>query len=420
MYAAQNSLLTFRHAVGCFFVFGRRIQRGYVERSAFLAVLCLWYCPQILAEDVAGTSVHVAGRVTSTEGNVPPGLQVFCEPGIADPLVAATVQPDGSFAFPSLPPGALGIFAVADGYAFSGEHLNAAPGDKIENVSLVLTRPGRIAGRVRNEKKDPVAGVLVFGAVLLAEKKVGIPFAKLQRYGFPLVRTDDKGRFEVICLPEGARVALKFQHPSYAQEGVHGIPVGGEDVEVVLFPGVWVEGEVLRRSSKEALPNVPVIIRNAQPPFESVVAVTAATGSFGVRLKPGVYMCKVTLAEEATPGWQPLIVADTSAHKRLQVFVERKGQVVGSVGDAVSGKPVPGVRVALLYAGGLAEIAQTDKDGKFWFRVGAGDYTVQLMDTVGYKEPPQGAYRVTVAADKTVELPGLWLTPESSTLATSQ
>ena len=356
-------------------------------------------------------TASLAGQVVDAQGRPLAGARVFMEPGLAGALVEVASGNDGAWRFENVAPGGVGVFAIAGGHAFGGTHVYVAFGDSVQGVTICLTAPASVSGKVTDHKKHPVKDARITRVALLGATKVGIPLAKLKAFGFAEPSSDEKGRFTVPDLPEGGTVVLKVAHPRYAQEGISGIPVGGPEVTVRLYRGVVVEGDVLTRDTRSPVVGAAVIVRNAQPPHDTAITKTNAAGAFAVRLKPGVYMYQATSAVFHSPGWKRLTLTAQEPPSRLRLYVAGAGRILGKVCDAVSGEPIAGTKLTLSTQGNVAAVARTGAAGEFVFEAMDGENVVHLEYAPGYFPPDQPAITVPVAEGKDVALPTFWVAP---------
>lgn len=369
-----------------------------------------------LAWVVAGASAWlgvcaVSGQVLDAQGAPLAGARVFAEPGLAGAVHETRAGENGLFQFDDLDAGPVGVFAIAEGRGFGGKHLNLAVAEEVDGIKIVLTAADQISGRVMDHKGKPIAGARITRVGLLGDEKVGIPLAKMKALGFETPVSDEAGRFVVPNLPQGSSVALKVGHPDYAQEGVENLAVGKTDIAVTLYPGVVQEGLVLTKGGQSPVANAAVIIRNGQPPYDTVVTQSNGFGEFSIRLKPGMYLYQASSGESASPGWERLAVTGEPSPARLKVLLAGVGSIRGTVKDAVSGEPIAGARILADTNGNRAAIVYTGPTGEFQVRVAEGETLLRLESAAGFLPPETGAIRVAVAEGQNVELPGMWLAP---------
>ena len=356
---------------------------------------------------VAGVS-SLSGHVVDGAGSPVAGARVFTETGLGAVLLETVASPDGAWRFEGLGSGQTGVFAISDGLAFGGQTVTA--GGDVSGQTIRLENAASLHGKVVDARGRPIQGARVTRVALLGAAKVGIPLAKLRAFGFDEPVSDEEGRFVIPRLPEGGTVALKIAHPAYAQEAVSGVAVGGT-VEVTLHEGVFVEGDVLSREGHLPVVDVTVMVRNAQPPHDTVVTKTDVTGAFAMRLKPGVYSCQAVTSQVRSPGWQGLTVTGEGPVPRLRLHVAGVGRIRGKLCDAVTGEPISGAKVRLDTEGHMAAVARSAPSGEFVLSAMAGDNVVRLDSAPGYRAPEQPALRVQVAEGGERALPTFWLAP---------
>ena len=355
----------------------------------------------------AGAS-SLSGHVVDDAGSPVARARVFVEAGLGAALLETVASADGAWCFEGLASGQTGLFAVADGSAFGGQTVTVR-GD-VSGQTIRLEKSAVLHGKIVDARGRPVQGARVTRVALLGATKVGIPLAKLRVFGFEEPVSDEEGRFVAPRLPEQGTVALKVGHPGYAQEAVSGVAVG-DTVEVTLHQGVFVEGDVLSREGHRRVVDVTVMVRNAQPPHDTVVTKTDVTGAFAMRLKPGVYSCQAVTPQVRSPGWQGLTVTGEGPVPRVRLHVAGVGRIWGKVCDAVTGEPIAGAKVRLDTEGHMAAVARTAPSGEFVLSAMAGDNVVRLDSAPGYQPPEQPALRVQVVEGGERALPTFWLAP---------
>lgn len=380
-----------------------------MPRLTVTLALCLVCSGIAVAQATAVPGIAISGRVLDPQGRPLAGARVFCEPGIAGALRETRAGQDGAYTFDGVPPDNIGVFAIADGYAFGGTTLD--PGTASSNVDIELLPPASLSGIAVTPKKQPIPGAHITRVGLLGRTKVGIPLAKLAKFGFPEPISDDAGRFTVPNIPEGGTVALKVGHADFAQEAMNDIPVGTKDLRVTMYTGVLLEGTVVSRTSGIPVAGVDVMVRNAQPPHDTSVLVSNASGTFSLRLKPGVYACQAVAPSFRSAGWTTLTLTGEDPLPKTKVFVAGVGQVRGRVCDAVTSQPIPGARIVLNTQGNMAAVAKTNASGDFALQAMAGQNEVRLEAAPGYNAPEQPALTIQVGENKETQLPTFWLVP---------
>lgn len=374
-----------------------------ISRSA-LIILCAVLCPMYAGADLSGRITDVAGAPLN-------GARVFVEPGAEGAVVEGTVSVDGAFTVAGEFYGNTGVFGFAPGYGFGGTHLNISPGDRMSGLSIVLQRAAIVSGQVVNEKGEPVSGAVLSSLAVVHPAKVGIPLFKMTFAGLEPPVTDAEGRFAIGAVPEGGRVALKFEHPSYAQEAVSDVEAGETDLKVTMYNGVSLRGEVNIRGSEKPVSGATVTVRNAQPPHDTAFCTTDGSGAFQCLLKPGVFLVQAYAAGRISPGMQRVELKGDLPQQHVRLTLSGKGIVTGSLKDAKTEKPIPGARVLLETQGQAAGATRTGADGRFRLDAPEGINTLHFEAVEGYLPPDTRALKITVKAGETLELSGLWLAP---------
>ncbi len=353
----------------------------------------------------------LTGQVVDAHGQPVVNARVFIEPGLGGMVQETSVDESGTFSFAEVPAGDVGAFAIAPGMGFGGRHLKVAVVDEISPVTIALAPEGRIAGKVLNPKGKPLSKACITRVALLGEYKVGIPLSKLKAFGFDTPYTDEEGNFSLVGLPAGGAVALKVGHADYAQEGVREVQVGREDLRVQMYPGVLIRGDVLARDTAAPVAHVTIVMRNAQPPYDTAVTETDGRGAFMLRLKPGVYMYQATGTGRQSAGWTQLAVRGQLLEQRVKLYVAGTGYIYGVVKDAVTGAPVKDARLSIRSNGNLAALVRTGATGAYRVAVTEGESTVHLEFASGYTLPELNVFRASIAAGAEVEIPEMWLAP---------
>lgn len=353
----------------------------------------------------------VEGSVTDAGGKPVAGARVFLEPGLAGALLETTASGEGRFTFEDVSPEGVGVFSIAPGMGFGGKHVSIAVGEEKVEVNIILVPAALVSGRIINHRGTAVAGARITRLGLLNDSKVGIPLGKLSAFGIALPVSDAKGDFSLPNLPQGEKVAVKISHPDYAQEAVENVVVDGKGLKITLEPGVIARGQVKSRESQRPIGGISVLVRNAQPPHDTAVVETDAQGSFSLRLKPGNYIYQASGAGLRSPGWERLDVRGDQDSLSVDLMVAATAALRGEIRDAVSGAPIPGVKILIETNGAKAAIVRTGTTGEFSTTVAEGDNLVRVENAPGYAPPVQSYTRIRVAAGEEKVLPGLWLTP---------
>lgn len=372
---------------------------------------CLFAAMIITAFLTFPAGAVLTGRIVDNAGSPVSGARVFVEPGIESAVVEGRVEADGAYTVEGEYYGNIGVFAMAPGYGFSGVHLSGVDTAGPDEMKIVLNRAAVISGRVVNEKGAPVVNARLVSMAIVHPVKVGIPFFKLTGFGINPSATNEDGRFTLEGVSSDARVALKFEHASYAQEAVADVTAGTQDLKVTMYHGVTLKGRVTIRGTDTPVSGAIVTVRNAQPPHDTAFSGTDGAGVFRTMLKPGVYMVQAHGAGRISPGMQRVELHGELPEQQVFLSLSETGVIVGSIQDAKTGAPVVGARVLLESSGQAAGAVRTGRDGKFRLEAPEGINTLHFEAVDGYLPPDTRAMQVTVPARNTLELPGLWLAP---------
>jgi len=354
----------------------------------------------------------VAGHVVGPDGKGVAQARVYLERG--DILTGQVAGADGGFRFDAVESGISGLFAVSPGMAYGGTTINTGLGENISDLTLRLGEPDTVGGKVVDPKGKPVAGARITGIALLGETKVGIPLGKLEKDGIKVPVTGPDGRFVIPFVPKGQPIAVKVNHVAFAQGAAGNIVAGEQNAKIALSPGVLVRGNVLTRDRSAAVMNATITIKNSQPPYDSLTTVSGPSGTFELRLKPGMYLCQAVSAQYRSPGWEEIGLTGEQAEQKVTLRLASMVPIHGKVFDAVSGGPVVGARVALISNGMNAAVALSGPTGEYQLTAVEGDNAVKLESAPGYQPPTNPALGVTAASGQTVEMPDFWLAPTPS------
>ena len=354
----------------------------------------------------------VSGSVVDASGALVPNAQVFLEPSLGAPLEATQADANGRYQFSVAGPATVGIFAHAEGHAFGGVTRTLAVDEALEGVTLRLGQPGTVSGRIRSAAGgDALQGAQVIGVALLGHEKVSIHFPKLRNHGFGVPAAQADGRFSIPNLPAGATVALKITHAAHAQEGVTGVVVGGDSVDVQMYPGVYLRGEAVTRIQRDPVANVVISFANAQPPHDTALTQTNAQGTFSLRLKPGVYLYRAESPRYRSPSWRRLTLRGDTSQQRATLYVSEVATIFGEIRDAVTSEPIQGARLILRADGTIAGTTTTGPTGRYHFDAAAGTNELIIETAPGYQPPERVGQSVTVAEGQNFQMPALWLAP---------
>ena len=355
----------------------------------------------------------IKGRVLDSNNLPVKNAEVYCEQNLMSPLIQTFTDNEGQFSFQNLTEGPTGIFATTGGMAWSGIHINLPAEENITDVEIILIPAKSLKGRVvaSNEKgkEISISGAEVDRFAILGVEKVAIPCSKLTSFGYKKVVSDAEGFFLLDKIPVGQAISLKVVHPEYAVTTVENITSESE-VKIVMSKGCVVLGSVytIQNDNKVKVANSDVIIKNTQPPYESICIRTNTNGEFTIRLNPGIYMCKAETIQMLSAGWEIKKIANSiGEHVEIQVFpsVYISGQIL----DAVSGKPVPGAKVSIEQGGRKALSLTTGRMGKFRGKVVHGQANIKFEAIPGYTMPQPSQLKVVVSGKDEIVLPGVWV-----------
>ena len=353
----------------------------------------------------------LAGTIAGGAGAAVVGARVFVEPGLGAPVVEGTVAADGSFTIEGEYYGSTGVFMSAPGCGWTGVHLDIAPGDRTSGLKLTPVPAAAVSGQVKDERGNPVRNARITALAITEPVKVGIPLFKLEALNVTLPVSDAEGRFTLAGVPRGAKVALKFEHPLYAQEAVANVAADEADLQVILYQGVPLQGLVALRSGDKPVSGATVMARNAQPPHDTAFSRTDGTGVFHVLLKPGVYMVQASAPGRIGDGWRRVALRGDAPAEQVRLTLSGKGVITGVIQNARSGGPVPGARVLLETQGRAAGATRTGADGRFRLEAPEGANTLHFEAVDGFRPPDTKALTIMMSAGEKRELPGLWLAP---------
>lgn len=362
----------------------------------------------LLAPTIA-RAASVSGTVSDAEGSPIPGARVFLEAGIDGPIVEVASGEKGAFSFSDVQPGSVGVFAHKPGMAFGGLHLQLAL-DDVQALTLRLSAPDSVSGKVKNEDGKAVIGAQISRVGIDAPSKVSIPFAKLQSKGIGVPKSGKDGRFTITDLPKGGIVSLKVSAHDYAVEAVREVSVGEKQVRVPLERGVLITGKVVSRVNKTSVGDLTILFTKLNPQYTTVVTSTGL-GEYAVRLKPGNYSYHALNRLYRLPSMIPLGISDEAPIMSLNLQVSGVGTIRGKVADATTEKPVAGAVLAIEVGGYPAALTRTGASGEFMFTAAAMENTIRIAPVDGYHPPSKNGYIFVVNEGETRNVPTFWLAP---------
>lgn len=355
-------------------------------------------------------AASISGHVSPVDNGPAERVRVFAEPGLGGALLEAEVAPDGAFRFEGVPAGIVGVFAIADGYGWTGVSRTIAGADDVAGLHLNLERASTVSGKVVDQKGKPVSGARVTRMLLQGTEKVGIPFTKLAALGYPEPSTSESGAFTITGAPRSGSVAIKVAHAAYAQATGQDIAAGSTGIKITLYQGILVQGTVLTWDGSAAVADTAILFRSATPPHDTAIAVTDSTGDFHLRLMPGVYAYQASGTELRSPGWQRITLSGTETAQRVSVRVAASSMLRGTVQDAVTGSPIEGARLTLSSYGNPSAVAVTGPSGTYEFAGVQGENVVSLDAAPGYRRPSRPILNVQAKQGERLELPAFWMT----------
>ncbi|HOF38759.1 MAG TPA: carboxypeptidase-like regulatory domain-containing protein [Candidatus Hydrogenedentes bacterium] len=362
----------------------------------------------------------LSGTVLTQEGSPVPRARVFIEQGLDGAIREARAAEDGAYSFAHVEAGTVGVFAIADGFAFGGLSITVPVDEQLTGLTIRLRPPSTLSGKVVNEKGDAVAGARIVRIGLMneprsdhpgANTKLGIPYAKLEPMGFAPIVSDSKGRFTVPSVPRESLLALKVTGHGYAQQGVSDLRAGDSKVEIVLQPGVLIQGRVLTRAAKEPFSGALITLRNAQPPHDTTATRSDGAGEFRVRLQPGLYLYRASGGDYRSVGWEELLVTGQQSTQSVVVYAVGFCEIRGKVANAITGDPIPGARVVLRTFDNPDSSVRTNTQGQYFLKGVEGENTVILESAPGFVLPERNARPVGASEGERIELPAFWVVP---------
>jgi hypothetical protein len=373
--------------------------------SALLCVVFLLHAPE---------AAVLAGQVVDSEGQPIAGASVYAEPDITGALLDTRSDEAGRFFFSEPLNGAVGVFAIAEGYGFGGHHVNLAVEQRETGLRIVLAPKDEVSGKVTNQYNKGVKGASITRVALLGKQKVGIPLVKLAAFGHSLPVSGAKGRFTLRHMPKGESIILKAVHREYAQVSVADLKVGASDVKVAMQPGVAIDGAVFAPGTGHPLGGAWVLIRNALPPKDTAVAQCDPMGMFSLRLMPGYYDCQVMGGGIQSVGWERVTIEDDHGVVPLRLTAASVAELDGEVRDAKTGEPLEGARIFVRHQEKVSGIQFSGPSGKYHMLIPAAEVVVRVEPPVGYLSDISGGTRFVASAGQKTVLPVFWLTPISA------
>lgn len=187
----------------------RRLRSSMIRTAfAFLAGLLLFSSP-CLAQDYSASSNtgSIHGTVIDTRTSQPiAGANVRLFSRGADGRRSTTTAADGTFLFKGLSPGKYGVNASHEGYSSGvrgmyrsglGSWVAVGAGQTVDDVVVRLAPTGVIAGRITNEREEPMAQIFV--QAMKRSSRDGQLVLISSHSSF----TDENGEFRIAGLTSG-------------------------------------------------------------------------------------------------------------------------------------------------------------------------------------------------------------------------
>jgi Carboxypeptidase regulatory-like domain len=189
----------------------------------------------------------VRGQLTTVDGRGVPRAQLRFS-SAADPrqMLFGGTDADGRFEFGDLPPGKYLLFSAKPGFTPppAPQAIEVAEGETRERVAVTLTKWGSIAGRIVDERGDPLQGANV--------QTLRVRFERGRRRLVAegaAIASDDMGRFRIYNVPPGQFVVSASAGsigsnaiPGYARSFYPGTPNAGQAQFVTVGPSQDITG----------------------------------------------------------------------------------------------------------------------------------------------------------------------------------
>ncbi len=243
-------------------------------------------------------------------------------------------------------------------------------------VELILRRASVIAGKVMDARGRPVEGAIIHPVEYRGphNKVDGAVFRFFFFAG--AVNSDENGRFVLPQLWED-QWRLFVEADGYAPCWTDYVPIGAEDVVVVLNDGQAVEGTVVEAGMGQALAGVGIVLAHKEDTHRHhVETVTDDIGRFRLaHLRPGSYWLRIE-DDKWVPDGAVVKFDIRDGSEPLPIVVPaRLGAVVeGQVYSAENGNGIAGVTIAAFPGAGRVGpfassssyyVAASDANGRY-------------------------------------------------------
>lgn len=352
-----------------------------------LLVFALWQTPAAAEAEASETKPPAASAQGADSAERPPS-KATAKPSPPQSLRGGVTGPDGRPVHDALVwfrPSSSGYGAKATrtrtdkNGQFLEQLATLAPLDvQVEAKGLAAWSKKRVRPdsplRVRLEKGGFIEGIIregdaggpLQGVVVEARSRSNMKSSWAINTSRPRTQTDAEGHFRLEGLARGFHM-LVARARGYGSASEPAVPLG-RHVELYLFPGPSLSGEVVDRQGRPVPgASVQLLKKEGRPQTEK----TDARGRFeAFGLEPGRYVLLAHL-EGWAPGWVTGLDVGGSGEHYARVTLEAGARVIGRLVDDAD-KPVAG-RVVVAEADGwplpraLQALlqAQTENDGRF-------------------------------------------------------
>jgi hypothetical protein len=284
----------------------------------------------------------------------------------------------GTFEFSGIPEGRFALLADRDGTAGVGR-TSAVPESPgvVPFVRIELRPAGAISGKVVDGSGQPLAGAVV----VPGNQENGRSGMHLRPATLLRAETDEAGVFAVNYLPEGNWTLIALA-PGQAVTESESVPVGTEDLVIVVTPGTTVSGIVVSADTGEPVSSFPLLMNgaNAFAGRNKIQATTDEAGQFEFPMvSDGGYTVAANDRTRFALGEELAVTVDGGQPVTgLKMAVAEGGVVTGRVYDKATDDPVEGVRIRARGQENMPKReATSDAEGAYRLEgLGVGQYTL--------------------------------------------
>ncbi len=259
---------------------------------------------------------------------------------LGDVVGDTTSAADGRFRVEGVPEGRTWAVAVEhDDYPAAERHpIEVADGEPRDVGDVAVVAGAAVSGTVRSLESGPLVGV----EVRVVDPRLPEAFGGRKAV---TTKTDERGRFAFARLTPGAmRVMVEPADHAPAQwDGEVAAGVTQDGVELLVRRGKSIAGVVVDDlGAPVASARVLAVIEQTHVKVES-----GADGRFTIpNLRPdGVYLVLARKPGYGTPTGEQRPNEFTAGTSGIELVLERRGRISGTVTDAESGAPVPAFTV---------------------------------------------------------------------------